>query len=185
MRFQFIATLVCVLLVVSCNGTKQVASSKTIVAEDSRNESAEVECVESKDICFEEQEVQYSEIDMSLERSDRFYTYFRIINKTNVRLQVLHKEFYSCDVFHIYIDPYRDGTTRYESRTEFMHFAECFEFLYIWYDTEAGRLKVSCTEDDLLNNELWTEEIIDENSAVHTFVITQQMYEQAVERYAK
>ena len=34
MRFQFITTLVCVLLVVSCNGTKQVASSKTIVAED-------------------------------------------------------------------------------------------------------------------------------------------------------
>lgn len=127
-------------------------------------------------------ETQLSEIDMSSEKEDKFYTYFRFVNETGVPILIEYVE-KGYDVASMqYIAPYNDAIDKFVSDAEFVTFRDSYGLIHIYYNfTEESSnddyIKVECIEGDLLDDALWSNEEIDANSIIRTFVVTKQMYE--------
>ena len=129
-------------------------------------------------------ETQLSEIDMSSEKEDKFYTYFRFVNETGVPISIEYvKNGSDIGTIH-YVASYRDAVDRHISETEFVAFKDCIWLLRIYYNiteesSNSDYIKVECSEGGLLDYALWSREEIDANSLVSTFVVTEKMYEEA------
>lgn len=129
-------------------------------------------------------ETQLSEIDMSSEEEDEFYTYFRFVNETGVPISIEYvKNGSDIGTIH-YVASYRDAVDRHISETEFVAFKDCIWLLRIYYNiteesSNSDYIKVECSEGGLLDYALWSREEIDANSLVSTFVVTEKMYEEA------
>lgn len=123
-----------------------------------------------------------TEIDMSLEKDNKFYTYFRFVNETGVPILIEYVE-KGYDVASMqYIAPYNDAIDKFVSDAEFVTFRDSYGLIHIYYNfTEESSnddyIKVECIEGDLLDDALWSNEEIDANSIIRTFVVTKQMYE--------
>lgn len=121
-------------------------------------------------------------IDMSLEKDNKFYTYFRFVNETGVPILIEYVE-KGYDVASMqYIAPYNDAIDKFVSDAEFVTFRDSYGLIHIYYNfTEESSnddyIKVECIEGDLLDDALWSTEEIDANSIIRTFVVTKQMYE--------
>lgn len=142
---------------------------------------------QSVDSVLEKPEVQLTEIDMSKEKDDAFYSYFRFINETDVPMLITYLERGYDDVTPHYVDSYCDVVDGISSIADFQTFGECFAHVEIFYNRAIGFndnyvKEMHSANYGLLNDSLWQEEIIDDNSKVFTFVFTQQMYEDANER---
>ena len=123
-----------------------------------------------------------TEIDMSLEKDNKFYTYFRFVNETGVPILIEYVE-KGYDVASMqYIAPYNDAIDKFVSDAEFVTFRDSYGLIHIYYNfTEESSnddyIKVECIEGDLLDDAQWSNEEIDANSIIRTFVVTKQMYE--------
>lgn len=131
-------------------------------------------------------EVQLTEIDMSKEKDDAFYTYYRFINETGVPMLITYVERgYDIATMH-YVDSSCDVVDKMSSAIGFKTFKEGFGYVKIFYNRAIGvdnnYVKEMHSDNyGLFNDSLWQEEIIDDNSKVCTFVFAQQMYEDAKE----
>lgn len=123
-----------------------------------------------------------TEIDMSLEKDNKFYTYFRFVNETGIPILIEYVE-KGYDVASMqYIAPYNDAIDKFVSDADFVTFRDSYGLIHIYYNfTEESSnddyIKVECIEGDLLDDALWSNEEIDANSIIRTFVVTKQMYE--------
>ena len=127
------------------------------------------------------QQVELSDIDMSAEREDVYYTYFRFVNETGVPILVEYLENGFDVVTAHFISPYFDAVDKKSSSSGFVHFGDYYANIHIYYNrgedgVDNDYIKVSCTEGGVLDNSLWVEEIVDNNSVIRTFVFTRQMY---------
>ena len=136
--------------------------------------------------CEKEIEIRCSEIDMSQEKDDAFYTYFRFVNETDVPI-VIEYLMHHIDIFTIYdIAPYSDvvDILPYKSQTEFVHFKDVFNpRITVYYNLSDGNTdnytKVHYDEEIVYDDNRWSDNLVDHNSMVRTFVITQKMYNDA------
>lgn len=135
--------------------------------------------------CEKEIEIRCSEIDMSQEKDDAFYTYFRFVNETDVPIEVeyLIRRGDSFDWHDI--APYSDAVSLpCKSLTEFVHFKDVFNArITVYYNLSDGNTdnytKVHYDEEIVYDDNRWSDNLVDHNSMVRTFVITQKMYNDA------
>lgn len=136
-----------------------------------------------------EPQLQLTEIDMSSEVDENYYTYFRVINKTGVPIVFRAVQLNTDIGVSSYMENYHDGILYiYPIGRDFKCFSETvFPFVEIKYNynEETGESSVLAeyrgdTPGNILDDDMWSKEIIDENSIVRTFVFTEQMYNDAL-----
>ena len=130
-----------------------------------------------------EPETQLTDIDMSNENDDAFYTYFRFVNETGVPIYMIFFERGFDSGEWLWIDPYFDAVYRIVSWTNFFTINEKMYNFEVYYNKEPGKEPEAIAEDEatgLLDENLWSVEQVDENSMIRTFVFTKQMYKDAL-----
>ena len=130
-----------------------------------------------------EPETQLTDIDMSNENDDAFYTYFRFVNETGAPMLVAFFERGYDSGECLWIDPYFDAVFGVVSWSNFVAFDEQMFWPEVLYNTDLdGKPEVRTKHEatGLLDENLWSVEQVDENSMIRTFVFTKQMYKDAL-----
>ena len=148
-----------------------------------------ISCQRDEAIKSGEPQLQLTEIDMSSEVDENYYTYFRVINKTGAPIVFKAVQSGSDIGVYSYMENYHDGILYiYPIGRDFKYFSETvFPFIEIEYNynKETGESSVLAeyrgdTPGNILDDDMWSKEIIDHNSIVRTFVVTEQMYNEAL-----
>ena len=141
-------------------------------------------CEEKDPKPFVEHETQLTDIDMSTENDDAYYTYFRFVNETGGPMVIIFFERGYDSAEYIWIAPYFDAVYGVASWSNFVTFDEQMFGPDVYYNKEPDKEPEAITEDEatgLLDENLWRVEQVDENSMIRTFVFTKQMYKEALE----
>lgn len=127
-------------------------------------------------------ELQLSDVDFSAEVAGRFYTYFRFVNQTSVPIHISYLQKAYDEASSQFIAQYHDAVDVIQSYEGFKNFGDsyCDKFIFFNKSEELRDryIMLVCNEDYLSNDALWSEEVVDDNTIIRNFVITEHMYKE-------
>lgn len=127
-------------------------------------------------------ELQLSDVDFSAEVAGRFYTYFRFVNQTSVPIHISYLQKACDEASSQFIAQYHDAVDVIQSYEGFKNFGDsyCDKFIFFNKSEELRDryIMLVCNEDYLANDALWSEEVVDDNTIIRNFVITEHMYKE-------